>query len=82
MLKSRGFRASSLSTNDFSTRYAALPYSLIKEKLADLIESIFQKEGSPYLACSDRNAFSTSDDQNWFNPFVPSVPYMGHWQTV
>ena len=26
-----------------------------------LIESTFQREGSPYLACSDRNAFFTSE---------------------
>ena len=30
-LKSRGFRASSLSTYDFSTVYTALPHNLIKE---------------------------------------------------
>ena len=29
--------------------------------LIDLIESTFQREGSPYLACSDRNAFFTSE---------------------
>ena len=44
---SKGFRASSLSTYDF----------------ADLIESTFQREGAPFLACNDRNAFFTSDDQ-------------------
>ena len=36
-------------------------YNLIKDKLIDLIESTFQREGSPYLACSDRNAFFTSE---------------------
>ena len=36
-LKPRGFRATSLSTYDFSTPYTTLPYSLIKEKLHDLI---------------------------------------------
>ena len=60
-LKSRGFRASSLSTYDFSTLYTTLPHNLIKDKLVDLIEIIFQREGSLYIACSDRNAFSTSD---------------------
>ena len=42
------------------TDYAALttlPHYLIKDKLIDLIERIFQREGSPYLACNDRNAF-------------------------
>ena len=32
-------------------------HNLIKDKLIDLIERIFNKEGSPYLACNDRNAF-------------------------
>ena len=55
-LKSRGFCASSLSTYDFSTSYTTLPYNLIKD-----IERIFQREGSFYIACNDRNAFFTSD---------------------
>ena len=44
---------------DFSTLYTTLPYNLIKDKLIDFIEKIFQREGSPYLACNDRNAFFT-----------------------
>ena len=32
-LKSRGFRATNLSTYDFSTLYTTLPHNLIKEKL-------------------------------------------------
>ena len=51
----------SLSTYDFSTLYTTLPHNLIKDKLIDLIERTFQREGSPYLACSDRNAFFTSE---------------------
>ena len=47
----------SLSTSDFSTLYTTLPHNLIKDKLIDLIERAFQREGSPYLACYDRNAF-------------------------
>ena len=43
-LKSRGFRASSLSTYDFSTLYTTLPHSLIKDKLVDLIERTFQRK--------------------------------------
>ena len=43
-LKSRGFRASSLSTYDFSTLYTTLPHNLIKDKLVDLIERTFQRE--------------------------------------
>ena len=45
----------------FSTFYTTLPHNLIKDKLIDLIERTFQREGSPYLACNDRNAFSTSE---------------------
>ena len=37
-LKCRGFRATSLSTYDFSTLYTTLPHNLIKEKLLDLID--------------------------------------------
>ena len=46
-----------LSTYDFSTLYTTLPHYLIKDKLVGLIERTFQREGSPYLACNDRNAF-------------------------
>ena len=42
-LKSRGFRATSLSTYDFSTLYTTLPNNLIKENILDLIESAFKK---------------------------------------
>ena len=56
-LKSRGFLASSLSTYDFSTLYTTLPHNLIKEKLTELIEQRFNREGSLYLAYNDKNAF-------------------------
>ena len=60
-LKCRGFRATSLSTYDFSTLYTTLPHNLIKEKLLDLIEWTFKRalknHGSLYLACNDRKAF-------------------------
>ena len=46
-LKSRGFR---LSTYDVSTLYTTLPHNFIKDKLVDLIERTFQKEGSLYIA--------------------------------
>ena len=55
-LKSRGFRASSLST-----LYTTLPHNLIKDILVDLIERTFKREGSLYIACNDKNAFFTSD---------------------
>ena len=49
-LKARDFNATSLSTYDFSTLYTTLPHNLINDKLIDLIERTFQREGSPYLA--------------------------------
>ena len=61
-LKSRGFREASLSACDFSTLCATLPHSLIKEKLLNLIEWTFKKEGLPYIACKERQAFFTSED--------------------
>ena len=63
-LKSRGFRATSLTTYDFSTFYTTLPCNLIKETLIDLIEWNFQREFSPYLSCNERQAFLTSGDEN------------------
>ena len=56
-LKARDFNATSSSNYDFSTLYTTLPHNLIKDKLIDLIERTFQREGSPHLACNDRNAF-------------------------
>ena len=56
-LKARDFNTISLSIYDFSTLYTTLPHNLIKDKLIDQIERIFQREGSPHLACNDRNAF-------------------------
>ena len=61
-LKSRGFRATSLSTYDFSTLYTTLLHNLIKGKLINLIEWTFKREGSPYIACNERQAFFTSGD--------------------
>ena len=50
-----------MSTYDLSALYTTLPHNLIQDKLIDLIERTFQREGSPYLACNDRNAFFTSE---------------------
>ena len=51
----------SLSTFDCSPLYTTLPHNLIKDKFIDLIERTFEREGSPYLACNDLNAFFTSE---------------------
>ena len=61
-LKSRGFRATSLSTYAFSTLYTTLPHNLIKEKLINLIDWTFKGEGSPYIARNERQDFFTSED--------------------
>ena len=55
--KVRDFNATSLSTYDFSTLYTTLLHNLIKNKLIDLIERTFNREGSLFLACNDRHAF-------------------------
>ena len=47
--------------NSCSTLYSTLPDNLLKDKLVDLIERTFQREGCPYIACNDRNDFFTSD---------------------
>ena len=58
---------SSLSTYDFSTLYTTLPHNLIMDKLVDLIERTFHREGSFYFACNDKNAFFTSDAVRNYN---------------
>ena len=62
-IKARDFNATNLSTYDFSTLHTSLPHNLIKvNKLIDLIEETFPREGSPYLAGNNRNAaFFTSE---------------------
>ena len=66
-LKSRGFRATSLSTYDFSTLYTTLPHNLNKEKLINLIEWTFEREGSPYIACTKDRLSSLLKTQNDIN---------------
>ena len=66
-LKSRGFHATSLSTYDFSTLYTTLPHNLIKEKIINLIEWTFKREGSPYIACNEGQASSLLKTQNDIN---------------
>ena len=51
-----------MSTYDFSTLYTTLPHNLIKENFINLIEWTFKREGSPYIACNERQAFFTSED--------------------
>ena len=37
----------------------------MKDKLVDLIDRTFQREGSPYLACNDRNACFMKEYHVW-----------------
>ena len=60
-LRLKGFQVSAVSTYDFSTLYTTLPHGLIKEKLVQLIEKTFAREGKPYLACNFDKAFFTLD---------------------
>ena len=65
-LESKGFLASSVPTNNFSTLSTTLPRNLIKEKLTELIEQTFHKAGSLYLACNEKRAFFISEQPNRF----------------
>ena len=49
-----------MSTYDFPTLFTTLPNNLSKEKLINLIEWTLKREGSPYIACNERQAFFTS----------------------
>ena len=65
--KSKNFKASKLSTYDFSSLYTKLPHHLIKDKLIDLIYRTFIQENTQYLACNEEYAFFTSDVYNIHN---------------
>ena len=58
-LEKRHFRASSVSTYDFSTLYTTLPHNLIKTKLIQLIQKTFAREQTMFLACNHLRAFFT-----------------------
>ena len=66
-LKSRGFLASGLSTYDFSTLYTTLPHNLIKEKLTELIEQTFNREGSLYWLVMIKMPFLLLNNLNDIN---------------
>ena len=57
----KGFKASKLSTSDFSTLYTTLPHRIIKDKLIDLTDRTFSRENALYLACNEECALFTSD---------------------
>ena len=57
-LKTKDFRASTISTYDFSTLYTTFPHTLIRNQLVDLIENTFWREEVLYFACNEERAFS------------------------
>ena len=65
--KSKNFKASKLSTYDFSTLYIMLPHHLIKYKLIDLLNRTFIRKKTQYLACNEECAFFTSNVYNNYN---------------
>ena len=90
-LKARDFNATNLSTYDFSTLYTTLPHNLNKDKFIDLIRRTFNTEGSPYLACNDRNACFTSEKPKKYHAWSPwsdsttlpwSLGHTSHWDDI
>ena len=61
IFKSKNYKASKLSTYEFSTLYTTLPLHLIKDKLIDLINRTLIRENTQYLACNEECAFFPSD---------------------
>ncbi|WP_187355599.1 hypothetical protein ['Paenibacillus yunnanensis' Narsing Rao et al. 2020] len=69
-LQSLHFKASDISTYDFSTLYTSLPDDLIKQKLGSLISKIFNKLGHSFLACSESRAFFTNASVKKYTMFT------------
>ena len=63
-LKSRGFRATSLSTYDFSTLYTTLPHNIIKEKLKNLIHFILPVMKEAFFTSEDTKRYKLWSCQN------------------
>ena len=66
-LKFRGFLASGLSTYNILLSILRCLLNLIKEKLTELIEQTFNREGSLYLACNDKMSFLLLNNLNDIN---------------
>ena len=70
-LKTKGFKASTISTYHFSTLYTTLPNNLIRNQLVDLIENTFRCEEVLYFACNEEHAFFASEEhKNMIYGFV------------
>ena len=66
-LKSRGILRPVCLHTILSTLITTLLHNLINDKLVDLIKRTFQREGSLYIACNDKNAFFISDAVRNYN---------------
>ena len=68
-----------MSTYDFSTHYDTLPQNIFKDKLTELSEHAFNREGSLYLACNAngfklyRHNIGTPMDTNCVSPVADLV---------
>ena len=81
--KTINFRASKLSTYDYSTVYITLPHNLIKDKLIDLINRTFIRKNTTYLACNEKCSSFTSDVYNnhnlwWCQKVCDALVYILH----
>ena len=56
-----------MSTYDLSTFYTTLPHNIIKQKLTELIEQTFNRDGLPYLVCNEKRTFVTSEQLKTVN---------------
>ena len=52
-----------------------MPNNLTKKKLINLIETTFLREGSLYIACDNKIAFYTSNDQKRFKHLTCQTVY-------
>ena len=66
-LETKGFQASNISTNDFSTLYTTLPHNLIRNQLVDLIENTFRREEVLFLACNEERAFFAFEEHKKYD---------------
>ena len=76
-LKCRGFRATSLSINDFATLYTTLPRKTSPFDRMDFQKSI-KNHDSLYLACNERKALFTSSD-HFGHVRMYAKPYTIFW---
>lgn len=69
-LQSLHFKASDISTYDFSTLYTSLPHDLIKQKLGSLVSKTFKTLGHNFLACSESKGFFTNASLKKYTMFT------------